>query len=108
MPVRPSSPDIGDQPILFVDVTDAQSPSMPVNPTDGRVLVMKPNGTVTAHPFASMVVAPGGRTGRVEFLYPTILDQSGSWRVRWEFTLGVVAAAEFWFDVQKRTVPAPF
>jgi len=107
MPPRPTSPDIGDQPVLFCDVFSATDPSVPANPTNGRILIMRPNGDVTAYGFGLMIVAPGGKVGRVEFTLPYPLDASGQWGVRWEFTAGVVAAEEFGFAVRKRTVPAP-
>jgi hypothetical protein len=103
---RPRRPDIGDQPILFVDCTD--SAGVATSPTAGRLLVAEPGAASSSVvEFASFDVAPGGLVGRVEYTMPAPLAVAGLWRVYWEFTAGVVGAEPYEFAVAARTVPDP-
>ena len=104
--IIPAKPNVGDQPVLFVDVTG--SDGVPANPTDGRLLVAAPSATEsTVIPFSALSIAPGGLVGRVEWQMSFPLDEGGKWNFYWEFTSGVQAAEPYGFVVAARTVPDP-
>ena len=105
MTVRPQRPDVGDQPVLFVDVVDIDG--LASDPLDGELLIAKPGATTSIQvPFSQFVVAPDGQTGRVEYTMDP-LDTPGTWRVWWAFTAGVIAAEGYQFAVNPRNVPDP-
>jgi hypothetical protein len=106
MSAKTRNPDVGDQPVLFVDVTDADG--VAANPANGRLLIQKPGETASTEvAFGALTVAPGGVVGRVEYTMPTPLDVPGVWRFYWEFTAGVVGAEPFSFKVDARPVSLP-
>lgn len=106
MPVRPDRPDVGDQPVLFIDCTDVDGNA--TDPTDGRLLVQKPGAANSIEiEFAQFVVAPNGQTGRVEWTVSPALDVPGVWKFWWEFTAGVILTEPYEFAVADRTVPLP-
>ena len=103
---RNNNPDVGDQPILWVDVTDDSN--VPMDPTAGRLLVQAPSAAVaTIVPFNQLVVAPEGVTGRVEWTMDAPIGEGGRWNFYWEFTSGVVAGEPYSFTADGRTVTAP-
>lgn len=68
------------------------------NPTTVTLTVLEPDGT-TSTPSAS-----SSSTGI--YTATVTIDQSGTWRYRWEGTGDVVTAEEGSFDVRPRRVPA--
>ena len=90
--------DTGDLPTVTASFTDVDGAA--ADPTAVKVTTLSPNGTSVEYTDAdSEVTNPS--TGTWKFLFPTALTEEGTWRVRFEGTETLIAAAEQKFSVRE-------
>ena len=88
--------DIGDQVQLAAAFTDENGD--PADPTEVTFRIRKPDGTTTAYVYG--VDATVVQTSVGNYTCTVDIDQSGTWRYRWEGTEDPAAAGENIFTVR--------